>query len=318
MSRILPFCLITSLLTVGPGYVASTLAAQSASSGAASDRADSDRAQHGETQINRSPSWTEQQIRDAFAKTHQGYSTDEVLVCRARCDAYLAELGIAADNLDQFPQQQAALLQLLKLRKSGRLNVPAIRRSQSDSSPWNETAEIAIRTILDRHRVSIDDVLCSPQLRLELQAEAIAISPLAPPDLIRKAVLRLRKVRKLRPELVLRVADWQTNVVTMPVNEIDFESLPESPGIYLFRSEEGYLYIGESENLSTRISQHLAGSHNVGLAKRLSMSADAVGQALTLELHVFAQDSPGSRVVMRRAYESELIRSRQPKFNLQP
>jgi hypothetical protein len=241
-----------------------------------------------------------------------------VLVLHERCDAYLAELGIAVDDVEQFPQQQSALLQLLKLRKSGRLNVPATRRSQVDTSPWNETAEIAIRTVLDRHQVTIDEVLCHPQLRLELQAEATAISPLAPPDLIRKAVLRLRKVRKLRPELVLRVADWQTNVVTMPVDEIDFKALPELPGVYLFRSEEGYLYIGEAENLSTRISQHLAGSHNVGLARRLSMPAETVEQPLTLELHVFAKDSPGSRVVMRRAYESELIRSRQPKFNLQP
>lgn len=314
MNPILRLCLIAWLAMAGHGNsLVSVAAACGNGESAVTESANTESANDQAVRP-----WSEQQIRDAFANTHDGWSTDETLVRQTRCDAFLRELGLAIDDPDTHQQQQAALLQLLKLRKTGRLNVRATRRSQVDVSPWTDTAEIAIRTVLDRHQVSIDDVMCSPRLRSELQTEAIAISPAAPADAIRKAVLQLRKVRKLRPELVLRVADWQTQVVTMRVDAIDFETLPELPGVYLFRSDEGYLYIGEAENLATRIAQHLAGSHNSGLARRLSISAETSGHPLTLELHVFAQDSPGNRVVMRRAYESELIRSREPEFNLRP
>ncbi len=259
-----------------------------------------------------------EEIRDAFAKTHDGYSSDELIVSDLLRHAFLKELGIDPSDPADDDVQTSALHSLLKVRKAGKLKVRATRRGHAEVGPWTDTAEIAIRTVLDRHQVSIDDVMCDPRLRSELQAEAVAIGPDAPADLIRKAVLRLRKVRRLRPELVLRVADWQTRVVTLAFDEIDLDAIPRSPGVYIFRSEEGYLYIGEAENLSTRISQHLGGSHNRGLAKRLSLAESDSHPPLTLELHVFAKDSPGNRAIMRRAYESELIRSREPKYNLRP
>ncbi|WP_250928843.1 GIY-YIG nuclease family protein [Aporhodopirellula aestuarii] len=231
---------------------------------------------------------------------------------------FLRELSIDPSDTDEAEVQTAALLSLLRLRKTGKLQVPATRRNHVDVSPWIDTAEIAIRTVLDRHQVSIDVVMCDPRLRSELQAEAAAIDDDAPPERIRKAVLKLRKVRQLRPELVLRVADWQTQVLTMAFDDINLEELPDSPGVYLFRSEQGYLYIGEAANLSARIAEHLGGSHNRGLAKCLAQAGGEGQPPITLELHVFAKDSPGKRVLMRRAYESELIRSREPKFNLRP
>ncbi|MFG0291171.1 MAG: GIY-YIG nuclease family protein [Rhodopirellula sp. JB044] len=263
-------------------------------------------------------SFSVEEIRDAFAATHDGYSSDELVISDRLREAFLKQLGIDPADPEKFAEQAAALHFLLKVRKSGKLDVRATRRNSVDVSVWNDTAEIAIRTVLDRHQVSIDDVLCDPRLRAELQDEATAIGQDAPPELIRKAVLRLRKIRRLRPELVLRVADWQTQVLTFDLDGIDLDSIPSQPGVYLFRSEEGYLYIGEAENLATRIAQHLDGSHNRGLAKRLSLAAADGHPPVTLELHAFAKNSPGSKTVMRRAYESELIRSREPKFNLRP
>lgn len=259
-----------------------------------------------------------EEIRTAFVAAHGGFSSDELLVRDSLRHDFLRQLAIDPDDASQHDDQTAALLMLLKLRKSGKLDVPATRRSGVDASPWTETAELAIRTVLDRHRVSIDQIMCDPRLRAELHCEAIAVSPDAPADLVRKAVFKLRKIRRLRPELVLRVADWQTEVVTMSLDGIDLDRVPDSPGIYLFRSEEGYLYIGEAESLSVRIAQHLAGSHNTGLARRLKSEGESAASPIILELHVFAKDSPGKRLTMRRAYESELIRSRDPKFNLRP
>jgi excinuclease UvrABC nuclease subunit len=85
--------------------------------------------------------------------------------------------------------------------------------------------------------------------------------------------------------------------------------------VYLFRSASGYLYVGEAANLAARLQVHIEGSDQTSLAEYL---ANDDAEAISVELHIFPADSPASRVAVRRAYESELIRSRQPKFNIRP
>ncbi|WDQ18775.1 GIY-YIG nuclease family protein [Rhodopirellula sp. P2] len=262
--------------------------------------------------------FTPESIREAFRDTHQGFSSDELILQDKLRDAFLQELGIAPKQESQFDAQRAALRALLQLRKRGDLNVPTTQRSSPTSASINAaipTAEIAIRTVLDRHDAMIDDVLCDPKMRMELQQEAERLSKNISAETVRRAVLRLRKSRRLRPELVLRVADWDRTVTTHPMKELDLESLPNTPGVYLFRDSTGYLYIGEAIRLRDRIGDHLRGSHNAGLANVLS---DSEANPVTLELHAFPNDSPAKKITVRRAYESELIRSRHPRFNLQP
>jgi hypothetical protein len=257
-------------------------------------------------------------IRDAFRETHRGFSSDELILQDKLRNAFLRELDINPDDKSQFDDQRVALRALLQLRKRGDLEVPTTQRSKETSASINAaipTAEIAIRTVLDRHDAMIDDVLCDPKMRNELQHEAERLSENVSAETVRRAVLRLRKSRRLRPELVLRVADWDRTVTTHPMKQLDLESLPNSPGVYLFRDSTGYLYIGEAVRLRERIGDHLRGSHNVGLA---SVLRDTEANPVTLELHAFPSDSPAKKITVRRAYESELIRSRHPRFNLQP
>jgi len=256
-------------------------------------------------------------IRQAFEASHDGYSSDELIVDETLRMAFIGELGINTSSPQTVEDQTHAGLALFQLRKSGKLDVETTESRREDLSSLMDTAEIAIRTVLDRHRLTIDRVLCDPTLRDELQREAEKITPNVDARLVRKAVLRLRKIRRLRPELVLRVAQWETEVRTMRVVDLDWDRIPESPGVYLFRNQEGYLYIGEAADLRKRLTQHWSGSHNDGLAGVLADESTS-RESLTLELHIFSVESPGRRAAMRRAYESELIRSRQPKFNLRP
>ena len=53
------------------------------------------------------------------------------------------------------------------------------------------------------------------------------------------------------------------------------------------------------------------------VAPKVDLATNGV-KGVTLELHAFAADSPARLKPMRRAYESELIRSRKPRFNLAP
>ena len=135
--------------------------------------------------------------------------------------------------------------------------------------------------------------------------------------LLRKAAFALRKSRRLKPELVLRVADWGRQVTTLTASRVlrHPESVPDRPGVYLFRDQTGYLYIGESSNLRDRVTKHVDRSDRQSLASYLF---DGNLDSVTIELHAFDPASKAKEKTVRRAYESELIRSREPRFNVAP
>ena len=83
----------------------------------------------------------------------------------------------------------------------------------------------------------------------------------------------------------------------------------------IFRDSTGYLYIGESSSLRHRVTQHLDHSDRKSLAHYLWEKGS---RDITVELHVFAKDSPAKDKSRHRAYESELIKSRKPRFNIAP
>ncbi len=252
-------------------------------------------------------------VQQAFVEVHDGWSSDEVLVRDdlnkafvTRCRSRLPDAGEAELNW-----------MLLNLRKAGQLDAKVTRRATIRHEDDAHAAEIAARQMYDQHQLSIDRVLCDPDLRREFDRIAHSVTPDASAYALRKAALSLRKARQLRPELVARVADWRKQVITLAAKDIgnDPTLVPDTPGIYLFRDASGYLYIGESENLRARVTKHLDHSDRKSLARYLwQAGADGV----TVELHAFDPDSGARNKEMRRAYESELIASRRPRFNLAP
>jgi hypothetical protein len=226
--------------------------------------------------------------------------------------------------------QRDTLLRLMSLRKAGKIDVKATKRGPAAAPELAHVAEIAARSVLDRHPVSTDSLLCDPRLRDQLQAAAIEIvqQPEAselpatrPPDAysIRKHLLRLRKTRLLRPELVQRVADWDRTIESFTVKELvaalDAGKISTGAGVYLFYDPTGYLYIGEAANLRTRLLQHTSQSDRMTLDQYLRSGSKG---SITIELHTFGERSPANDLAIRRAYESELIRTRQPRFNIRP
>lgn len=257
-----------------------------------------------------------QLIVDSFAASHQGYSVDEVIIDDARRDRFLD----AAKQHGIDGTEAEILSALIRVRKSGRLGVKTTKRGRRIDEQVLPAAEIAIRVVTDRHRVSSDHVLIDPDLRDEFDREVQKVLPGVAGYDARKAALQLRKRRMLRPELVLRVADWQRQIKTYSLSELerDFLSNPlaELPGVYLFRhADQGYLYIGEAKRLGDRLATHLDKSDRRSLAEFLSQNDRS---QITVEIHAFPTNSPAARVSVRRAYESELIRSRSPKFNVRP
>lgn len=263
--------------------------------------------------------WTDQQIVGAFEGASDGFSTDEVMIRDDLRLAFFDRLSKSLDATLSSDEKTDAVLSLLKLRKAGKLSIAATRRADPIADDVGPVAEIAARVVADRHRISTDRMLADEAFRQELQNEAMLIRPGIDAYAVRRAVLGLRKKRQLKPELVLQVADWDREIETYALDQLSNDLakglISTGPGVYLFRVPSGYLYVGEAVNLATRLSQHVDGSDRVSLADYLA--GDQADQ-VSVELHIFPSDSPARRVTVRRAYESELIRSRDPRFNVRP
>lgn len=252
-------------------------------------------------------------VRDAFQQVHAGWSTDEVLLQTelnrkfvAACQQRLPDEPIANFNWT-----------LLNLRKAGNLDVEVTKRRTDRHEAYAHLAEIAARTIQDKHQVNTDRMMCDERLREAFDQQARLLAPDVDAYRMRKAAFGLRKRRQLQPELLLRIADWGRDVHVHSIQElIDApSSVPDQPGVYLFRDATGYLYVGESKNLRQRLAKHLESSDRITLARYLT---EQRVEGVSVELHVFPKKSRASQLSVRRAYESALIASRKPRFNLRP
>jgi predicted GIY-YIG superfamily endonuclease len=251
--------------------------------------------------------------RRIFSEHHDGWSLDEVMLDDDRRQAMLKAFQVHPNG----DEEKAHWERLVRLRKSGKLDVESTRRETTDYGDSLPAAEIAARRLQDELSVGFDQILIDPMLLRRYDEIARAIDSDSSIYTLRKAALRLRKSRQLRPELVTRVVDWKREIQTLSLDEAvkTMRQLPTRPGIYIFRDAAGYLYIGQSNNLRERLEKHLTDSDRKNLAAYLR---EKIGKNIVLELHIFLDGSPAENTAIREAYESELIRTRKPKLNLSP
>lgn len=254
-------------------------------------------------------------IIEAFRKTHDGWSSDEVILNEKLNALFLQSCQQSLPNANPADLNW----RLMNLRKAGKLNVKAIKSNRTSVTDVVHIAEMTARTMLDRHAISTDRVMADPQRRSEFDTIAKSIDPDVDCYKVRKAAFQLRKARKLRPELITRIADWGREIKTFTAAELSDapEKIDAHPGIYIFRDQSGYLYIGQTDNLQERLKSHLDQSHNQSLASYLD-SQDLNLESVTIEVHSFDPKSRARETRVRRAYESELIASRKPRFNILP
>ena len=180
-------------------------------------------------------------VRQAYLETHDGWSSDEVLlqselnarfVARCRRDLPTASM----EDLNWT---------LLNVRKAGKLKSKVTKRRQDKHEQYQHLAEIAARTVQDKHKVTTDRIMCNEAMRAEFDKQAKLLAKDVDAYLMRKAAFGLRKARRLKPELVLRIADWDRIITVRPASELakDTDSIPETPGVYIFRDPTGYLYL---------------------------------------------------------------------------
>ena len=272
-------------------------------------------------------------VTAAFADSHQGWSVDEVLLDDLRRAEFLASCAIQVERLPDGLKRTEGQKKLsdddfcetlLHLRKAGSKLPATVRRDErvKQQSPeaaarTQTAAEIAARQLQDALDGHTDMILVNAAARAKFDGFARAIAPDEESYLLRKAAIQLRKSRRLEPELLNRVTDWKRTIreATLEAIRAELDSISNRPGVYLFRDATGYLYIGQAARLRERLRQHLLESDRVALAGYIAVSEP---KSIQIELHEFQAGSPGNDTRTRRAYESELIRTRKPRLNLAP
>jgi hypothetical protein len=252
-------------------------------------------------------------IKKAFLETHDGKSTDDVVIEPLLNQRFLNRCKSLLPGITP----QDANWRLLNLRKSSSLGKVTTQAEKIDHSAYVHASQIAARLMEDRLELSIDRILCDPDYRQQFDEVAQRVFPDASEYQLRKAALGLRKARKLQPELIKRVANWRRRVLEYEAESLvaDLDLIPTEPGIYIFRDATGYLYIGEAKNLRLRVSKHLDHSDRRALAHYFWESGLS---GIVVEMHAFDSNSDAKLTSPRRAYESDLIDKRAPRFNLRP
>lgn len=249
------------------------------------------------------------QIQQAFEICYHGFSADRVVI-----DPEL-NLQFVAECRKIGLEEPVATLnrKLLNLRKRGLLSEykTVQRTSFPDENDYQFAAEIAARFMERRHETTLDRILCDPDFAAQFDESAAKIMPGYLPLQYRWAALNLRKSRGLKPELASRVAATPQKVIPFAISGLQLEQIPAGQGLYLFYDSKKLLYIGESDNLRLRLKKHLDHSDNKGFARWLWEFGPT---GLNVEIHVL---DPDTTPRARRALELEMIRSREPEFNIQ-
>lgn len=247
------------------------------------------------------------EIVEAFKSIHDGWSVDHVIA-----DPELNSQFIEACRQHGLQNTPTELnLKLYNLRKRGGLLPQSTKRTfNRNQDQYIFAAEIAIRSLEKRHQTTLDTVLCDPDLAKQFDEIASSIAPGYNPLDYRRAALNLRKKSRLKPEILSRVVQPEV-LKPMVATEFDITSAPQRQGVYIFTSRDKTLYVGEAKNLRTRLKKHLDHSDNKWLARYIWESNKG---DLFIELHLLPDDT---KTKVRKAIELELIRSRNPEFNVQ-
>ena len=219
------------------------------------------------------PLWSSEGLKyevvvDAFNATHDGYSTDWVIVeptCNARFLDKCKSLGLRHGPW----VLNHALMNIRKTRKySARLNKATKRSGFSDYDDYAFASEIAVRTLQRTEGVTLDRMLCDPAIRERFDELARQLAPAQPVIKLRCAALNLRKTHRLRP-MPPNTTEYDL-VAAGPLRRVDLSMIAALPGTYVFYDINRPIYAGETENLHKRIEMHLKS----GLPKWLQADAE--------------------------------------------
>jgi predicted HicB family RNase H-like nuclease len=244
-------------------------------------------------------------IIQAFGEVRKGCSADRVVADPALNRQFLSrcrELGLSGTDFDLnwtlLGARKRGLMSDLPKTKS----YTVAKRDEFEYAP-----ELAVRHLQLMKDVSLDRIICDPDLAEEFDRYAMQLAPGFTPLDYRWVALGWRKAGRMRKDLENRVEVPKLEPVC-GVTQLKASSLPKTGGLYLFSSPRRPVFLGQTDDLRHRIERHLDVSASMGLPDWLWDEGP-----LDLSLAVM----PGVLKGIRQLTELLLVKELKPILNYQ-
>ena len=241
----------------------------------------------------------------AFCEVRDGYSADRVVADPQLDRQFLRrcrELGLAGTDYEL----NWALLSARKNRLM--TGLPKTKRyTVRGPDEFEYASELAVRHLQRLRKVSLDQIICDPDLAAEFDQYAAQLAPGYSPLEYRWMALGWRKAGRLQKEKIARlnVSDLQ---MVCRVPDLKASSLPKAGGLYLFSSSGQPVFLSQTDDLRHRIERHMDVSTSLGLPKWLWDQGP---------LDLLLAETPGERRASRQTNEILLVKQLHPILNLQ-
>lgn len=241
----------------------------------------------------------------AFGEVRDGFSADRVVADPELDRKFLRrcrELGLSGTDYDLN-------WALLNARKNGLLSdLPKTKKyTVRETDQFEYASELAVRHLQITRQVSLDQIICDPELAQQFDDFAKRLSPGYSPLEYRWVALGLRKAGRL-PQGNAPVIEVPELQPLCAVPQLTASKLSQSSGLYLFTSAGTPVFLSHTDNLRHRLERHMEVSKSRGLP-------DWLWDRGPLELSL--AETPGAARGIRQKAEMMLIRSLHPILNIQ-
>jgi hypothetical protein len=243
-------------------------------------------------------------ILRAFGEVREGFSADRVIADPKLDKRFLRrcrELGLAGTDYELN-------WALLNARKSGNMSLlPKTKKyTVKETDEFDYASELAVRHLQLTKDVSLDKIICDPELAEEFDDYASKLAPGRSSLEYRVAALGLRKAGRLNKDATSAIEIPKLTPISR-VSRLDPSVLPETSGLYLFSSSHNPVFLSQTDNLRHRIEKHIAVSDAKGLPVWLWDGGP-------LDLSV--AEMPGVAKGKRVQTEILLVKELHPRMNL--
>jgi len=250
-----------------------------------------------------------EKIMQAFLEVRDGYSADKVIADPELDRKFLRrcrELSIAGTDYELN-------WKLMNARKASKLSgFSDLIKTRHYSvgkviDEFEYASELAVRYIQQSKDVSLDQIICDPELVEEFDTYAARLAPHFSPLQYRWAALGLRKAGRLGKK-VDQIGEIPELEPFGRVSHLELEKIPEVCGLYLFSSRDRSVFASQTDNLHHRLEQHIKVSSS-GLPSWL-------WNVRREPLQLGVAPLPGINRSIRQAMELMLVRQWKPVLNL--
>lgn len=242
-------------------------------------------------------------IIQAFAEVRNAYSADRVVADPDLDRKFLRrcrELGLSGTDYELN-------WALLNARKAGHMShLPRTKRyTVRETDDFEYASELAVRHLQLTKSVSLDQIICDPDLTQEFDQYAMRLAPGFSPLQYRWVALGLRKAGRLRTRCAGDLdAPRLEPLCSLP--QLEPNTVPEESGIYLFSSGGSPIFLSHTDNLRHRLERHIESSESRGLPSWLWDEG-------SLDLSVAPM--PGVSRQLRQSAEIMLVTQMHPLLN---